>query len=240
MSASGVSAAPEPPVASRFPWLTLTVTGVTAAGLLAQELLPGTLTALQRSPAGVHGEPWRWATALVVQDGWLVGGLSNIAGLVLVGFVAEQVVRRTAWLAAYVVTGLVGQVFGHWWQPVGAGNSVAVCGLVALVVVMLARGRRAPGPLPYLAPSLWCGLLGAAVWWPLVLLGALTGWVAGAPSRDPAWSAALVATFCTGCALLLLAAGDLHGGALSFALLVTAIPPVASAAELPRRGASFE
>ena len=232
-----MSAEPEPPVAIRFSWLTLAVAAVTAVGLLVQEQVPGTLTALQRSPAALHGEPWRWATSLVVQDGWLVGGLFNLAGLVLVGWAAEQVVRRSAWLAAYVVTGLVGQVFGQWWQPVGGGNSVAVCGLVALVVVMLVRGRRAPGPLPFLAPSLWCGLLASAVWWPLALMGAVTGWVAGAPTRDPVWAAALVGTFCTGCALMLLAARDVHGGALGFALLVAALPPVAAAAELPPRTA---
>jgi len=74
--------------------------------------------------------------------------------VLIVGGAAEQVVRRRAWITAYVATGLVGQLFGQAWQPVGAGNSVAVCGLAALAGVRRGgllrglHGRPADGPGP--------------------------------------------------------------------------------------------
>jgi hypothetical protein len=210
----------------RTPWLTGLVAAVTLVGLVVQETVPGTLTSLQRSPAALHGELWRWATPLVVQDGWLAGAAINIGGLLLVGTAAEQVVRRRAWLTAYVGAGLVGQAFGHAWQPVGAGNSVAVCGLAALLVVTVARGRAGPMPLQAFAATLWCGALASAVWWPLVIVGSVLAVLVNGPARNQRWTAYAVVAFCAGCALLLLLARDLHGGALGVALLVAAAPPV--------------
>jgi len=51
--------APDSGGAWRVPWLTIVVATVTAAGLLLQELVPGTLSDLERSPAALHGEAWR-------------------------------------------------------------------------------------------------------------------------------------------------------------------------------------
>jgi membrane associated rhomboid family serine protease len=217
----------------RFPVLTLVVAGVTVAGLVVQELLAGTLAHLERSPAAWHGDGWRWLTALVVQDGGLVGGVVNVGFLLAAGIALEQVVRRGAWLAAYVGTGLVGQLVGHWWQPVGGGNSVAVCGLVGLLVVLVAHGHEGQGPLARLVPPIWCGALAGAVAWPLIVVGAVVGTVANGPGRPYRWSAYLLVGWCVACALALLVAQDIHGGALTFALLVSAVPQVTSAALLP-------
>jgi rhomboid protease GluP len=210
----------------RTPWLTGLVAAVTLLGLVVQETVPGTLAALQRSPAALHGEPWRWVTSLVVQDGWLAGGAINVAGLLLVGIAAEQVVRRSAWITVYVGAGLVGQAFGHAWQPIGAGNSVAVCGLAALLVVTVARRRAEPMPLQAFAATLWCGALASAVWWPLVIVGSVLAVLVNGPARSQRWTPYAVVAFCVGCAVVLLLAEDLHGGALGVALLVAAAPPV--------------
>jgi len=53
-------------------------------------LIPGMLAALQRTPQGLHGDWWRTSTALFVQDGGVVGTLSNLAFLLVMGVVAEQ------------------------------------------------------------------------------------------------------------------------------------------------------
>ncbi len=204
------------------PWLTIAVATVTATGLLVQELVPGTLTALERAPAAIDGEPWRWVTSLVVQDGWLAGGVFNIAALVLAGMSVERVVSRWVWLAAYVGGGLVGQVFGHYWQPVGGGNSVAVCGLVGLLVALVALARI-EGQLPRLVPPVWCGALAAAVWWPLALAGAVVGALTGGPIRERAWSRPLGAGFSAVCAVALLVARDVHGATLVLAMAVSAV-----------------
>jgi hypothetical protein len=39
---------------------------VTLAGLVVQERVTGTLGDLERTPAGLHGEWWRWLTSVVV------------------------------------------------------------------------------------------------------------------------------------------------------------------------------
>ena len=74
-----------------------------------------------------------------------VGGTaSNLIFLALLGAGAEQVVSRTTMTLCYLAAGLTGQVAGMLWQPVGAGNSVAVCGLAGLVAWSL-RHPRMPG-----------------------------------------------------------------------------------------------
>jgi len=147
----------------RFPLVTVVVFAVTAAGAVAQAVVPGLLAALERAPAGLHGEWWRLVTALVVQDGGLFGTVSNLLFLALVGAAAEQVLSRTRWLVQYVGTGLAAELVGYAWQPVGAGNSIAVCGLTGGLAVALWRGAdRAPvWTVPVLL--VWCGALVATL-----------------------------------------------------------------------------
>jgi membrane associated rhomboid family serine protease len=204
------------------PWLTVSVAILTGAVLVVQEVVPRTLAALERTPEATSGESWRWLTSLLVQDGWLAGGVFNIAALVLAGTAVERLVAPRVWMVAYVGGGLVGQVFGHYWQPVGGGNSVAVCGLVGLLVVLTASGEVG-GQLSRLVPPVWCGALAAAVWWPLAVLGAVVGRLVGGPVRDRRWSRALAAAFCAVCAIVLLAARDLHGGTLVAAMLAASV-----------------
>jgi hypothetical protein len=81
---------------------------------------------------------WRWLTSLLVQDGGVLGTASNLIFLGLLGAVA-------------------GQVAGVFWQPVGAGNSMAVCGLAGLVAWSL-RHERMLG-WAGTAVALWLGAL---------------------------------------------------------------------------------
>jgi len=48
--------------------------------------------------------------------------------------VAEQMLDRGGWAAAYLVSGISAELVALSWQPVGAGNSVAVFGLAGAVV----------------------------------------------------------------------------------------------------------
>lgn len=66
--------------------------------LAAQLIHPALLTLLERDAARIRqGEWWRLATALLVQDGGLAGGISNIAALLLIGSQAEQLLQRRVW-----------------------------------------------------------------------------------------------------------------------------------------------
>ncbi len=220
---------PEVAVPLRAPWLTGAVAVLTAAVLVVQESVPGTLAHLERTPAALHGDWWRWLTPLVVQDAHWAGGISNLVGLVLLGAAAEQVVRRPAWLAAYVGAGLVGQVFGHLWQPVGGGNSVANCGLAAVCVAVAVRRPAGVPPLVRAAPVYWSGALAAIVWVPLILVGVLLAGLVGGPLSDLRWTRWLVAGTAVLVAGVLLARSDLHGGGFAVALVAAFVLPLPAA-----------
>lgn len=194
----------------RTPWLTGAVVIVTAVTSVVGLAQPAFLAAIERTPAGVHGEPWRWATSLLGQDGGLFGTVGNLAFLVALGVAAEQVVGRWTWLGLYLAGGLVGQAAGYLWLPVGAGNSVAVCGLAGALAWLVVRpaAPRFTGP----ALALWLGVLLATWWAPLVGVGLVAAvgdrLLVPFPGRHRA--VLLAASAVT--AALLVAVANLHGG----------------------------
>jgi membrane associated rhomboid family serine protease len=219
----------------RFPLVTAVVFGVTALVNLTQFLVPGTLAHLERSPAGLHGDWWRTATALFVQDGGVAGTLSNLAFLIAAGVIAEQAVSRPRWLLCYFGAALAGELAGYAWQPYGGGNSVAICGLAGAVAVALWNERLSPA-----APTIlliWCGALLSGLWSPLLVVGVVAG-VLARPAADrgvPVARLASAAALVTGVALT--AAEDLHGAALLAGLalaLLLALPACGATADEPR------
>ncbi|HVW71468.1 MAG TPA: rhomboid family intramembrane serine protease [Steroidobacteraceae bacterium] len=129
----------------RRPILTLAICGLTGVGLLTQLLHPTLLAALERDRHKMlHGEWWRAFTALFVQDGWLPGGLTNLSALLLLGGLAEQVLRRLEWMVIYSLGALVAEGVALAWQPVGGGNSVAVCSLAGALLALRPPAARAP------------------------------------------------------------------------------------------------
>lgn len=198
----------------RTPWLTIAVVAVTAAGGIAQHIFDGVLGRLERSPVGLHGQWWRIGTALIVQDGGLAGLVSNLIFLAAVGAVAEQVLARPRWMVQYLGTGLLAELVGYAWQPIGGGNSIAICGLVSAVSFTAWRDRaRLPAWGPSLMP-VWCGALLAPLWAPLIILGIVGGLVAGRavqtgrPNGVPIFLGVLAA------GAVLAAAANIHGAAL--------------------------
>ena len=210
--------------------VTLTVFVVTAALGTAQAIWPGLLTALERSPELQRGEPWRLVTALFVQDGGLAGTLSNLLFLAVVGGLAELALPAWRWLLSYFGTGLVGELVGLAWQPRGAGNSVAVCGLASALAIALStlpRLSAPPGLVPRFAPV-------AVVWWCAALLAGLSvvAFVVGAvvafltPLLGGRLSVVVVgrvlAVWVLVVGLLLAVGRDIHGAALLAGLLIAA------------------
>jgi len=119
-----------PPGRLKRPWTTLAIAGLLAVALAAQLMSPDLLPRLQRDAHAVaDGQVYRLFTALWFQDGWLAGGIFNLAILGFVGFTAEQIWRRSTWIGLYLGIGLAIEYLGLSWQPMGAGNSIAVFGL---------------------------------------------------------------------------------------------------------------
>lgn len=167
----------------RIPWLTIVVFAATAAVTAAQAIMPELLPALRRQPAMVDGQVWRFATAWLVHDEGFKQIAINFPLLAVAGTMAEWVFERYVWLLAYALAGLAGEVAGLFWQPVGAGNSVAILGLVGLVAGWWSCLSSVPTPQRVIAAL---ALLALAVWLtfahdihgPALLVGLLLGQVA--------------------------------------------------------------
>lgn len=154
-----------------FPLSTVVIlvvtTGITALQFLNDEVLPS----LERHPGDLqHWRLWKLFTPLFVQgDGW-DGMLFNTLAFLFVAFTAERVYGRRRMLLMYFIPGLIGQLFGFWWTDHGAGNSVAIAGLIGgFWVVELVYTHRLPSIAPQLA---WVGIGTAVV---LTLLGEMHG-----------------------------------------------------------------
>lgn len=142
-----------------IPWLTAAVWLATAATTGAMLRDPWIASALERNGILIReGEVWRLVTAWLVEtDGW-TQIVVNLAGLAVFGTLAELLAGRGWWIAAYVAAGLAGEVAGLFWQPIGGGNSVAVCGLIGLFSVWQLRHQQGLGVQRYLGTVAWLGL----------------------------------------------------------------------------------
>jgi membrane associated rhomboid family serine protease len=214
---------------ARAPLLTLGVLSLTAGASLAQAADRDLLTRFERTPAELHGDWWRIATALFFQDGGLVGAASNLAFLGLIGVAAEQVLSRPRWLLHYFGIGLAVEVLAYSWQPTGAGNSIAVCGLAGGVAVACLRGdSRLPG---YTVPALliWCGALLGTLSEDLIVPGIVVAVAAAAAAARRPEARRLVPLAVAATGVTLTAAANIHGAALLAGLALALILPAPDA-----------
>lgn len=209
-----------------LPVLTVVVFVLTAVPSLLQGLLPGLEPALRRDPSAIaEGEWWRLGTSLVVQDGGWLGTLSNLAFLLILGTFAERTLGRVWWLALYLGGAVAGQAAGVLFGTVGAGNSVAVCGLAGGLIAAFARGRFPhSGRLEAATATLFALLLSAtAIPTSLaapIVAAVLGGLLLARREAVPGW-VFLALTILI--AVVLTAAQNLHGPALGAGLLIGAL-----------------
>ena len=110
---------------------------------------------LERDPRMLAGEWWRFVTTwFVLVDGWSQITINSI-GLLFYGVAVERQIGRGWWIAAYLVAGIAGEVAGIFWQPVGGGNSVAICGLIGLYSVWQMGQKSLPTVMQYLGLVVW-------------------------------------------------------------------------------------
>ncbi len=219
------------PLLRTRPILSIAVFAVTVAFGCAQLAWPRLLLDLERLPAGLHGDWWRTATFLLVQDGGLSGFAINASFALILGALAEQTCSRSVWLMQYIGVGCASALIAYAWQPNGGGNSVAVCGLAAMIVYTAFR-RRHLDLLSATVVLMWVASLIVTEWshWAVpafVVAGVLSGFL-----RLRAQRGARIDLACLGVvvvvAILLCARQNIHGAALALGLL--------SAAALHTRG----
>ncbi len=137
--------------AKKFAGITILFSVILSLCLIFQVVFPGILLKFQRNTTLIReGEWWRIFTALFFQDGLIFGGITNIIFLLMIGTVSEQIVSRGAWIAVYLLTGFFAELVALYWQPVGAGNSVAYFGLASTIVLNIILQKK-PGLEIYVA-----------------------------------------------------------------------------------------
>lgn len=129
----------------RRPFLTAAVFAVTLACGIAQLAYRPLYEHVVRDASRIDDGQWyRLLTGMFFQDGWASGLISNLLLLAVFGAVAERVLGRWRWLVLYFGCGWIGQFVSYvWLNPVGAGNSMCVAGLIGglATVGLLARSR---------------------------------------------------------------------------------------------------
>jgi hypothetical protein len=166
-----------------LPSATLALAACVTLGLLAQLRWPSVEPLLRRDAAAVMaGEWWRLLTALWVQDGGVLGGVSNIVTLLLVGTVAEGMWSGPAALSIFIVGALSAELVALRWQPIGAGNSVGTFSLAGAIVIgcLLQRHVAAARALAWVAAL---GFAVAVTWRDIHGVAAVAGGVAGLALR---------------------------------------------------------
>jgi rhomboid protease GluP len=123
------------------PLVALGLVVLMAAMAVAQAVHPSIVGALERDPDGGW---WRCVTALLVQSSGWEQLIFNGAALLVVAPVAARTLGGWRTVVVYLVAGIASHVVSTaGWAPHGAGNSVAICGLVgALATGYLLRGER--------------------------------------------------------------------------------------------------
>jgi membrane associated rhomboid family serine protease len=222
----------------RVPVLTLAVVAVTAVTSAVVVSSPTVLAHLERTPAGLHGEWWRTLTSLFTQSS-TGGAASNLLFMLALGVVAEQVAGRGRWLACYFGAGVVGELVAYAWQPTGAGNSVAVCGLAGLIALACWRRDSRLPALGAFALLLWCAVLLSTWAWPAAVVGAVCA-AAGVRLQAAGWryaaEFAVGVTVATG--VFLAGVRNIHGAALLAGLALAALLSGVARAPLPPQPAA--
>ncbi len=126
-------------IPSRIPPGTAILIAIAVFFAAVQELRPDWLALAERNPEKfANGEWWRIITALLAYDDGPVQKLGIVFGALGLGLIAERRYGAAEWLIIAFLSGIVGQVIGLWWQPVGAGSSVAIAGLLGATAAWLA------------------------------------------------------------------------------------------------------
>ncbi len=96
-----------------------------------------------------HGQWYRLLTGMFFQDGWASGLISNLVLLAVFGTIAERVFGRWRWLVLYFACGWFGQFMSYiWLNPMGAGNSMCVAGLIGGLAAVILLAPRRYGVIP--------------------------------------------------------------------------------------------
>src|SRR5215212_2252043 len=136
---------------SKFPQTTFLLLLVISIPSALQFSFPTILSTFQRDyERFLHGDWWRLISPLFVQDGGVTGMIFNLFSLALVGSIAERIWNGRSMLITFFTGGIIAELVGFAWQPIGAGNSVGNFSLAARIAVVSLM-HNLPKPMKILA-----------------------------------------------------------------------------------------
>jgi len=120
-------------------FLAMTLSGVSPISPSSADLLKW---GADWGPQTLGTQPWRALTSNYVHIG-LLHILLNMWCLWNLGFLAERLFGRFAFLLVYTVTGIAGSIASLWWSPtvVSAGASGAIFGIAGALITALYLGK---------------------------------------------------------------------------------------------------
>jgi membrane associated rhomboid family serine protease len=117
--------------------MTLLAFLITGGFAIAQRLHPALLRTLERHPdTWSNHHQWQYATQLLVQSPFWQTPI-NLLALLVIGASVERIFGAGRWLLCYLGGAAAGETAGVFWQPYGAGNSIAVLGLLGALFAYL-------------------------------------------------------------------------------------------------------
>ena len=127
---------------TRLPVTTVTVFAITAAATTLQYFFP-LLPLFERQPGALAAhEYWRLITPIFFhREGWRQI-VFDFTALAIIGAIVERIFGGRRWLVLYFAAGVTGELAGFAWKPLGAGSSVAICGLLGALAAWLLRNPR--------------------------------------------------------------------------------------------------
>ena len=136
---------------SKFPRTTFLLLLAISIPSALQFSFPTILSTFQRDyERFLHGDWWRLISPLFVQDGGVTGMIFNLFSLALVGSIAERIWNGRSMLITFFTGGIIAELVGFAWQPIGAGNSVGNFSLAASIAVVSLM-HNLPKPMKILA-----------------------------------------------------------------------------------------
>jgi membrane associated rhomboid family serine protease len=115
----------------RFPVVALALTVIIGVPSLLQFIFPAISDVFSRQPSlELQGQWWRALTAVLAQDGGLVGAIFNLAVVAVVTVLGERAWGRWRMLLLFLLPSIILNLLAVAWNAPGGGSSFASDGLL--------------------------------------------------------------------------------------------------------------
>jgi membrane associated rhomboid family serine protease len=114
-----------------FLWLSLACVIM----FILQSIIPGFTEKLILDNHALHGEYWRFISAIFLHAG-IVHLIYNLFALLLFGFILEKTIGSERFLALFFVSGIIANLVSVWFYSSSLGASGAIYGILGVLIII--------------------------------------------------------------------------------------------------------